>query len=874
MALATRAPGTYVRTGTSPQPASTVPILSLRNYYQLVEVPESASINISNGLPYNIPTYISSLEDYANRIGGVPTSGPELISYNELKNVFRHSPTNTPVYVIRVKSVNGVRVDLLRPVRFPSVNGEDEDTYAYPIEINGYKLGLVNYDAQNVETHYGVIVQPSVTSEQAVQQVIDAITADPVLSQSIRVQTNIYARISSTAIEIYPRLYGGEVDVIFNLPPNTPIDQGGIVTPINPNDEIAETTRPRVEPRDYIHTLETAFDPTIDQPGFIALGAAYFKFRPVDRLAVYLSSQALVSRNEFEWVNLVSSMPTDGNPIALHYGYRYFDILDSVLTSSGLNSDHPGDIFYVRQLNEFYRLANTANGLPQDTIGLEDINLSYKQTTVIQVRPVSNMLSPGQVITNALKTVCYGVVNDFNISALSWPLSQAQIDNAIISKHLVGPLKVLVHNESSTPVVESSLRFNVTDAEAASVTSLSFTLTISATIYNFIIDGPFTDVEDLLIKLRNKFLTDGQGLYYVLELDFVANSHITLSNPDAGVFSAIMIAGDVPIAPGIYTPGIAPMELPYLFAGQLIESNSTVYFVTRYFQSQSVFLPQIIQQNNLVLRVPDVFYSIWVEANIRNGRIRVAAYNPDTDLAFGSFTGFFNGQRSVKYNATSHQDFIPDRLMYDSPFGHSFYSYPPVIDLEQFETPSTAFVAGVYFTKSFTEGFQIAPAGTGWPLQALGTSINVTTADQDITNNLGMNAIRRIGSSYVVYGGRTLSSNNLFNETNTRFLLSSLIQSSRNLFTGYVFELNDANLVYSEVAGIANGFLRAYFNIGAFQGASPTEAYQVSTANNNAQTILEKNIFVDAWVIPRGLTERVYFTINVAAPGSLPRLGV
>jgi hypothetical protein len=869
------APGTYVLTQQTEVTGNASPILSLQNNYIIVETPEDTSISPDTGIPYNTPIFISSLTDYADRVGGVPTTGPSLISYNEVKNSFRHCPFGTPIYVIRVKSVPGVKLDFLNPVQFTRGN---ETIFAYPIVINGYPLGEVVYNNDNTYTHYGIIVQQSTPINQVADIVINAINDDAVLKQSVVALSNVYARISQNSVEIYPRLYGGTVDANFYLPPNTPIDQGGFVVPISPNDEIAETTDPKVQVRDYIHTIETAFDSELNLPGIVTCGVGYYKFKPVDRLALFLAAQRLVSREEFEWVHLVSSGPTDGSAIAQHYNYQKFNI-NSHFVSSGLAGDQDEDVVFVSQTNQFLRLQNTSVGLPQSTIDVKDINLPYQFTTTIQVRPTSNLLPYGSIITNASRTECYGVskINGLDITSLNFPLTDTQISTAVAATDLIGPLKLLRFNNPSNVPLPSSVQFNLTDVQAATVQTFAFTLTVNSRVYNFILTSTFTSVTDLVNKIRAQMLSSGTGVYYVVQFtNITPNVGFTISNIDAGAWSSISVLNSTPAPVGtnLITPGLVPVGLPMLFQGQLISSNGTVYYVKKSFQSNSLALSQTLIVNNLVLTVPTAFYSKWVEYNIKNLRVAIAAFNPDSDLAFGQFTGIYSGQRSIKYNLTSNADFIPERLMYDSPLGHSFYSYPGCIDLESFEVPSTSFVAGVYFTKALREGFQVAPAGSNYPLQVLGTAVTITKADQNITNPLGMNAIRRVGNSIVVYGGRTLSSNNLFNETNTRFLLSSIIQSSRNLWDGYIFTLNDANLTYAEVGGIARGLLGTYFSLGAFEGSSSETAYAVvcDFTNNSASDRAAKIINVDGFIVARGLIERIFFRINALASGSLPRL--
>nr|WP_230968454.1 phage tail sheath subtilisin-like domain-containing protein [Nostoc sp. WHI] len=148
--------------------------------------------------------------------------------------------------------------------------------------------------------------------------------------------------------------------------------------------------------------------------------------------------------------------------------------------------------------------------------------------------------------------------------------------------------------------------------------------------------------------------------------------------------------------------------------------------------------------------------------------------------------------------------------------------------------PPSGFVAGIYARTDLNRGVWKAPAG-------LETTISNTTgvvewgrmtdARQGILNLKGINCVRAFpGIGSVVYGARTLVSENpAFQQWKyvpvrriTLFIEQTLI---RNL--GWVvFEPNDQPL-WAAIRSSIEGFMLSVFTQGAFQGSTPSLAFQV-----------------------------------------------
>ena len=149
--------------------------------------------------------------------------------------------------------------------------------------------------------------------------------------------------------------------------------------------------------------------------------------------------------------------------------------------------------------------------------------------------------------------------------------------------------------------------------------------------------------------------------------------------------------------------------------------------------------------------------------------------------------------------------------------------------------PPSGFVAGVIAREDTNRGVWKAPAGyEALVLTTLGVvpSGRMTDPRQGTLNPLGVNCLRTLpGIGTVVFGARTLvAANPAFQQYRyvpvrrmALFLEQSLLQS-----LGWViFEPNDVPLWVSIKTTIDN-FMLGLFNQGAFQGTTPSQAFQVS----------------------------------------------
>ncbi len=157
--------------------------------------------------------------------------------------------------------------------------------------------------------------------------------------------------------------------------------------------------------------------------------------------------------------------------------------------------------------------------------------------------------------------------------------------------------------------------------------------------------------------------------------------------------------------------------------------------------------------------------------------------------------------------------------------------------------PPSGFIAGLFARTDNSRGVWKAPAGTGGALSgAVGLAVNISDAEQDMLNPVGINAIRQFEASGIVcWGTRTLSVS-----SNPEYMYVPIRRTAiflrKSLYRGtqwVVFEPNDAPL-WASITFNIDAFMSIQFRSGMFQGGSPKDAYFVlCDASNNYQATID-----------------------------------
>lgn len=146
--------------------------------------------------------------------------------------------------------------------------------------------------------------------------------------------------------------------------------------------------------------------------------------------------------------------------------------------------------------------------------------------------------------------------------------------------------------------------------------------------------------------------------------------------------------------------------------------------------------------------------------------------------------------------------------------------------------PPSGFVAGLYAKIDGQRGVWKAPAGTSAALGAsVGLAVNLTDAQQGNLNPLNINVIRQFaGSGIVLWGTRTITSDSAWNYIPVRRTAIFLRVSIYRGIQWAVFEPNDEDL-WSSLRLSIGSFMMNLFRQGAFQGATPAQAFFVKCDN-------------------------------------------
>lgn len=164
--------------------------------------------------------------------------------------------------------------------------------------------------------------------------------------------------------------------------------------------------------------------------------------------------------------------------------------------------------------------------------------------------------------------------------------------------------------------------------------------------------------------------------------------------------------------------------------------------------------------------------------------------------------------------------------------------------------PPSGFVAGIYARTDLNRGVWKAPAGLETTI--LGTtgvveSGRMTDQRQGTLNPKGINCLRSFpGVGTVVYGARTLVAENTalqqWKYVPVRRMMLFITQTLYRNLGWVVFEPNDEPL-WAAIRTSIEGFMLSLFTQGAFQGSTPSQAFQVKCdKSTTTQTDIDNGI--------------------------------
>ncbi|MFE7267960.1 phage tail sheath family protein [Streptomyces sp. NPDC057592] len=176
------------------------------------------------------------------------------------------------------------------------------------------------------------------------------------------------------------------------------------------------------------------------------------------------------------------------------------------------------------------------------------------------------------------------------------------------------------------------------------------------------------------------------------------------------------------------------------------------------------------------------------------------------------------------------------------------------------DVPGTGHVAGVWARVDGDRGVHKAPTNEGLR-GVVSLEYELTDDEQGPVNSAGVNCLRTVrGTSPLVLGARTLSSEPDWMYINVRRLVSFLSDSIRQSTTWAVFEPNDDRL-RKTIRGSVSQFLTDQWQQGALLGKSPDDAFYV----NLPQSLDDGKVICDIDVAPVRPAEFIHFTTTQVA---------
>jgi phage tail sheath protein FI len=194
---------------------------------------------------------------------------------------------------------------------------------------------------------------------------------------------------------------------------------------------------------------------------------------------------------------------------------------------------------------------------------------------------------------------------------------------------------------------------------------------------------------------------------------------------------------------------------------------------------------------------------------------------------------FFIGDMRQDDDSIEEAKDFRNRLTPKNSYGAVYMPWVRMLDptgrsSEPLPVPPSGFVAGLYARTDGRVGVWKAPAGTNTALGgAVGLTANLTDVQQGDLNPINVNVIRQFaGAGIVLWGARTITADPEWTYIPVRRMAIFLRLSIYRGIQWAVFEPNDEDLWASLRLNIIS-FMMNLFRQGAFQGATPSQAFFV-----------------------------------------------
>ncbi len=309
------APGSYIYEGAI---ASQGTRASSNTVYMMVEAPEESSIL---EFPFNRPIAISSLNEYENLLGALPTAGgPSLTSYYAVKAFFQQAAV-ADLRVTRVGTPSVIRELSFNPgankdngISAPSAMAKGDLVYV-KLEINGIRLGdfTVNGSWLGVPVEIPVsYIAGDIDNNLAISRAMrDAVAA--AIEANADISAGTYIRELGQGdpscdecayIYLTGRIFNSPIEVVESL-----LVTGNQFILSSAGYTIRGITESAGSVYDWIQCARTAFeDPKLSQ-GYLCAPAAFSYYNQADRVNLGQTLEEVASDPNHKWMAMIDCGP-------------------------------------------------------------------------------------------------------------------------------------------------------------------------------------------------------------------------------------------------------------------------------------------------------------------------------------------------------------------------------------------------------------------------------------------------------------------------------------------------------------------------------------------------------------------------------------
>lgn len=194
---------------------------------------------------------------------------------------------------------------------------------------------------------------------------------------------------------------------------------------------------------------------------------------------------------------------------------------------------------------------------------------------------------------------------------------------------------------------------------------------------------------------------------------------------------------------------------------------------------------------------------------------------------------FYVGEMTKFDTSPDDAETFRKKLTKPNSYGAVYYPWVKALDptgrsAEPISLPPSGYIAGLYAQIDARRGVWKAPAGTEASLSGVvGLERELTDIEQGNLNVLNVNCIRRFPAAGIVaFGARTITADPEWKYVPVRRMAILLRVSIYNGIQWAVFEPNDEPL-WAQLRLNITSFMMTLFRQGAFQGATPSQAFFV-----------------------------------------------